>query len=221
MTTFSNLLPRLSMLTTMVLSVVLGSSCTIDPVHDAAVKALGDEEPDIPQGPYHRAGQPCLTCHGGQGPAETRLAVAGTVYLGADDTKKKSAQGANRALVRIKDANGSTKCFVTNCKGNFVVRPEDFPRLTFPLLTSIQKREGTVDQQRTMSSRIGREGSCASCHKPPFDVGNRRQLYDIDSPGLVRLFDKEEDIPDPFASDGPCPPDGEPDGIPVCSEDSR
>jgi hypothetical protein len=202
-------------------AVVLGSSCTIDPVHDAAVKALGDEDPAIPQGKYHRAGQPCLTCHGGQGPADTRLAIAGTVYLGADDAKEKSGQGADKALVRIKDANGATKCFVTNCKGNFIVRPEDFPRLTFPLLTSIQKVSGGVDQQRTMNSRIGREGSCAYCHKPPFNIGNKRQLFDIDSPGLVRLFDTEDQIPAAFTSKDPCPPDGEPDGPIVCPEDGR
>ena len=210
MRTDARLLPSLSTLALMAGALVLGSSCTIDPVHDAAVKALGDEEPDIPQGPYHRAGQPCLTCHGGQGPADTRLAIAGTVYLGADDTQKKSSQGADKTLVRIKDANGSIKCFVTNCKGNFVVRPEDFPRLTFPLLTSIQKVAGGVSKVRIMNSRIGREGSCAYCHKPPFDVGNRRQLYDT-----------EAQIPDSFTSNEPCPPDGEPEGPIVCPEDGR
>jgi hypothetical protein len=217
----SQLLTKVSFLAVMGTAVVLGSSCTIDPVHDAAVKALGDEDPAIPQGKYHRAGQPCLTCHGGQGPADTRLAIAGTVYLGADDAKEKSGQGADKALVRIKDANGATKCFVTNCKGNFIVRPEDFPRLTFPLLTSIQKVSGGVDQQRTMNSRIGREGSCAYCHKPPFNIGNKRQLFDIDSPGLVRLFDTEDQIPAAFTSKDPCPPDGEPDGPIVCPEDGR
>src|SRR5256885_5077120 len=51
-----------------------------DPVHDARVDALGPEIDGVPRGPLHRRGQPCLTCHGGSGPANTELSVAGTVF---------------------------------------------------------------------------------------------------------------------------------------------
>ncbi len=49
------------------------ASCS-DPVHDSEVAALGGET-DIPQGEYHRAGQPCGVCHGQEGPAYARFVV--------------------------------------------------------------------------------------------------------------------------------------------------
>ena len=65
-------------------TLVLGGTCLAaslvwacgDPVHDARVAALGDERPGVPAGPNHRPGQPCLACHGGDGPSDVELAVA-------------------------------------------------------------------------------------------------------------------------------------------------
>jgi hypothetical protein len=55
------------------------SSCA-DPVHDALVASLGPENPAVPQGQYHRAGQPCTACHGPEGPAKTQFSLAGTIF---------------------------------------------------------------------------------------------------------------------------------------------
>ena len=79
-------------------------SCADDPVDDMAVAALGDEVPNIPPGPYHRAGQPCSVCHGGQGPASTVFSMAGTVFnangavVGADNVQICSPTPTGRFL---------------------------------------------------------------------------------------------------------------------------
>ena len=51
-----------------------------DATHDEEVAALGAEDPAVPPGPDHRPGQPCLTCHGGIGPAKQQFSIGGTVY---------------------------------------------------------------------------------------------------------------------------------------------
>ena len=51
-----------------------------DPTHDRAVEVLGGEAPGVPEGPLHRPGQPCVTCHGDSGPASGEFSLAGTVY---------------------------------------------------------------------------------------------------------------------------------------------
>jgi hypothetical protein len=50
-----------------------------DPILDADKAALGPEDPNVPEGPLHRAGQPCAVCHrdGGEDPT---FVFAGTVY---------------------------------------------------------------------------------------------------------------------------------------------
>lgn len=60
------------------------AGCSTDPVHDAEVAALGPEVPGMPKSlyEYHRAGQPCLVCHGGEGPAHTQFSFGGTVFAG-------------------------------------------------------------------------------------------------------------------------------------------
>jgi len=152
-------------------------SCGLDPVHDGAVKALGDEDPNIPQGAYHRAGQPCNVCHDVQGPAENKFALSGTVFWGPN-----LQIGVDQAYVRVVDANRAQKCFVTNCVGNFFVRPEDFPKLTFPILVSVEK----PPNYRAMAGRIGRERACGNCHKQP---------RFFDSPGQIRLVNSESEVP--------------------------
>lgn len=169
--------------------------CSLDPVQNAAIEALGPEDPAIPQGQYHRAGQPCVLCHTRTGPASGKpFAVAGTVFVGPF-----SKRGAVRTWVRVLDAKGTLVCKTTNCAGNFIFRDEDFtpsgqfqdkPGPSFPLLVSIQRAlpGNPVGANRAMSSHIGREGSCAGCHKPP---PNDRTIASFDTPGVVRLFDTE------------------------------
>ena len=62
------------------------AACDTDPVHSSAVDALGPEVAGVPKGPYHRAGQPCVTCHGGEGPASQQFVMAGTVFFGPGNT---------------------------------------------------------------------------------------------------------------------------------------
>src|SRR5262245_45474575 len=81
---------------------LLAGSCALDPVHDSSVKALGGEDPEWPQGPYHRAGQPCAVCHGGQGPAKNTFLLAGTIYY-TPGTKDEPGKPANNVEVRIRD----------------------------------------------------------------------------------------------------------------------
>ncbi len=178
-------------------------SCGLDPVHDGAVKALGDEDPNIPPGPYHRQGQPCNVCHDVQGPADSKFALSGTIFWGPTNNI-----GVDQGFVRIVDANGAKKCFVTNCKGNFFVRPEQVPKLTFPILVSVEKPPA----YRAMTGRIGRERACSNCHKNP---------RFFDSPGQVRMVNSEAEVPaDAKAAAKACPPPGDPPLL-RCPEDQE
>lgn len=168
-----------------------GSSCNLDPVHRASVNNLGDEQADLypPESEFHRPGEPCALCHSKRGPAESIFVLGGTVFGGPTNYFNR----VDKAYVRILDANKTRKCFVTNCNGNFYVREQDFQRLTFPLLVSVERTrnpggpnpedEETVAIRR-MNGHIGREPSCATCHI--------QGLRDFASPGQIRLFDTEE-----------------------------
>jgi hypothetical protein len=131
------------------------TTCGLDPVHDDEVSDLGPEAPGIPQGPLHRAGQPCLACHA-SGTSPT-MSAGGTIYgvLG-DATPLASAN------VTLTAANGATFTAQSNSVGNFYVLASDF-NPAFPV--TVQVTYGTLTA--TMSSIIGRDGSCASCHADP------------------------------------------------------
>lgn len=141
----------------MVSAALLGS-CTGDPVHDNLVNSLGGEINGVPQGQYHRAGQPCGVCHGEQGPAKTIFTMSGTIFYGP--TK---AIGVDDVTVTMVDSlNSSSFTAHTNCVGNFFVTGEEWTP-NFPVIVKIQKGgEGA-----TMVSHIGRETSCSNCHKDP------------------------------------------------------
>lgn len=200
-----------SILGTAVVMTAFFGGCSLDPVLNGNIKALGDEDPNIPRGEYHRQGQPCLLCHSSTGPAsDAPFAVAGTVFVGPYQPR-----GAGKTWVRVRDAAGVQVCKTTNCKGNFIFRDEDFtpngafnskPGPTYPLLVSIQKTlpGNPVGASRSMNSHIGREGSCAGCHKPPPDTQN---VAFFDSPGVVRLYENEADANKAAApADEICPP---------------
>ena len=114
----------------------VGSSCNLDPVHRSAVNALGEEQGDLypEKSQYHRPGEPCALCHSKQGPADTTFVLGGTVFWGPDNYDRR----VPNAYVRVLDANKTQKCFVTNCNGNFYVTPDQFSRLTFPILVSVE-----------------------------------------------------------------------------------
>jgi hypothetical protein len=139
----------------------VAASCT-DPVRDRALDALGDEDPAVPVGPDHRAGQPCLLCHSPGGPASgDPFAVAGTIYA----TNAPRAPGAPGVVVRFVDAaNGSPRSdAVTSASGNFFVSEGDWDKITFPLRVAIFPPGAPA---QPMSTTIDREGSCNFCHRP-------------------------------------------------------
>ncbi len=125
-----------------------------DPTHDDAVTALGKDPNGISDGPTHRAGQPCLVCHGGSGPGSPQFAFAGTVY---------AVQGRQEPLVggtvELTDANGLTFATRTNEVGNFYIYASDFSGAA-PLHVKVTKDDAEAD----MATQIGRDGSCAGCH---------------------------------------------------------
>jgi hypothetical protein len=148
------------------IAALLAPSCQ-DPVHDQQVTALGPENPQVPRGQYHRAGQPCTVCHGPEGPAQTQFSVAGTIfwqpYLQANG-QNQGELGANNATVSLIDDLGSTIEVTTNCVGNFWVTPGAY-NPAFPILVKVFA-EGQKFAQ-PMFTQISRAGSCGQCHSDP------------------------------------------------------
>ena len=127
-----------------------------DPLERAKVAALGPEDPAIPVGPLHRAGQPCAVCHRAGGLASPHTA-SGTVYR---DPLARIAVAD--VAVTLRDASGRTFTTKTNCAGSFYVKDTEFAP-TYPLWVSVQLGEFPWE----MSSPIHREASCAACHVDP------------------------------------------------------
>ena len=160
-------------------SAVMGS-CT-NPVHDAEVNALGPEINGVPQGEYHRAGQPCAVCHSNDGPAKTTFTMAGTIFYGPNTNI-----GVAQTNVVMVDALGTSYTANTNCVGNFYVTPAEW-NPAFPVKVELIGLGNT----RGMVSHIGREASCSNCHKDP--------TY-FDSPGHIHLTSSDTGYTTP-----PCP----------------
>ena len=139
---------------------MLAAIACADPVHDAAVAALGPEDPNVPIGELHRPGQPCLLCH-------DNFSVAGTVY------NEDLMTPYPNATVTLTDANGSSFMATTNMAGNFIVRKSDWVPV-FPIGTYINDAGISVfgvsivgtnpNNPAQMITHIGRDGSCGSCH---------------------------------------------------------
>mgnify|MGYP001041043540 CR=1 FL=1 len=163
------------------LALMPGGGCS-DPVRDAEIEALGGEDPDVPPGETHRPGQPCVHCHTKGGPAsDSPFAVAGTIY----ETPDPDSAPAEGIIVQFVDARGGGPRVlpVTNEAGNFFVRAEDWPDITFPLKVALYDDETKPPIQK-MKSLIGREPSCNYCHIPNLppddltdeDVENNRRF---------------------------------------------
>lgn len=132
------------------------SGCRYDPVIDQKIRKNPPEDPGGPS-PEHRAGQPCVDCHSTYEGAEPALAIGGTVY---SQTAKGYLNGVPGVFVTIQDSAGAIYKSCTNKAGNFYITKADLQGiddLAFPLFVSV----GGVK----MSSLIGRERSCAGCHK--------------------------------------------------------
>jgi hypothetical protein len=169
-----------------VLAAALAWSCG-DPVHNAQVDALGPEAAGVPEGPTHRPGKPCLTCHGGQGPADAEFSVAGTIY----QTAAPDSPPAVGATVRVFDAtqqlDGTPRTFTTNAAGNFYVRKSEWAPF-FPLHDIAVSYPG-IDTPTIMHTNVGRDGSCGSCHFDPKGANTHGHVYVVleaaDLPGAT------------------------------------
>lgn len=138
-----------------------------DASHDLQVAALGGENPNVPPGPMHRPGQPCLVCHGGLGPASAHFSAGGTVF--ATRTGTAPAVGAT---VTIEDSNGSVGTAQTNQVGNFYIEASQWTP-AYP--TAPQVALGNMGA--VMSTHVGRDGSCASCHSDPISPISAGHIY--------------------------------------------
>jgi hypothetical protein len=139
-----------------------------DPVHDQQVQALGGERPGVPPGPLHRPGQPCLVCHGADGPSSHLFVFGGTVYQ-----VQNGSTAASGATVTIEDVNGSAFSATTNKVGNFYITPDQWTP-TFPTTVTVQKG---MDSQMMAPSIISRDGSCANCHQPEAGPTSAGRVY--------------------------------------------
>lgn len=153
------------------------ASCT-DVTHEEAVDALGGETPGGPSA-LHRPGQPCVTCHGELGPAESEFSLAGTVYQ-----LRNAEVPAAGVLVQIQDSAGQTVLLQTNAAGNFWLTPKQW-QPEFPIQTRIRWQHIT----KQMSQPINRAASCADCHVPPKPSRT--------SPGRIYLATNPSDLVKP------------------------
>jgi hypothetical protein len=140
------------------------ASC-VDETHEEDVKVLGPEDPSVPPGPLHRPGQPCVTCHGGSGPASQQFSIGGTVQLAIGQSMP-----AVGAMVSIEDITGAFGTTQTNEVGNFYITVQQW-QPKYPLQPTVSLGNMTPQQ---MLTHIGRDGSCADCHGPtpsPTSIG--------------------------------------------------
>lgn len=138
------------------------TGCRNDPAAQSIIDSLGPEK-GAP-GPEHRPGQPCLACHGSYGPASQQFAVAGTVF--SLDATMKAIVPAKNVRVTIVDSNKSnSRKACTNAAGNFFILADSWTDITYPLSPTA----GGL----AMQSLVGRDGSCASCHRLPDTVPDR------------------------------------------------
>jgi hypothetical protein len=171
-------------------------ACDTDPVHSSAVDALGPEVAGVPKGPFHRAGQPCLTCHGGEGPASQQFAMAGTVFFGPGNASPATFVGVENAQVVLEDDSQAQHTATTNCVGNFYVLPGDWPgHPQFPVIVRVVGQPEQTVLDVPMQSHIGRQGSCAACHQVP----NSENLFE--TPGVIHLSGTDDPN---FAGDPSC-----------------
>lgn len=137
-----------------------------DPLRNESIDALGPERRDVPAGPLHRPGQPCLRCHDDSGNASAMVA-AGTVFRGIDDFTP--AQNVDVMLI---DSVGRVAVAGTNCAGNFFLHRGDFDPV-LPLWTTLRFGERVID----MESPLNKNGDCAACHAEPVSQASAGHVY--------------------------------------------
>ena len=135
----------------LVLAGALVTAC-VDESHELQVQALGGEAQGVSPGPLHRPGQPCLTCHGADGPSSHQFVMAGTVFAVEGERGP-----APNVQVVLEDVTGSFYATTTNEAGNFYVQEGEWSP-TMPVSPQIPKA------RQEMMSYVQRGGSCADCH---------------------------------------------------------
>jgi hypothetical protein len=149
---------RAAVVTVLIVAAVSSIAC-FDPEHSNEVNALGGEAPGVSPGPLHRPGQPCLVCHGGQGPAKVQFSIGGTAFAA-----NASAQPSNGAEIQLEDVTGSSWHVTANTAGNFFVLQSDWSP-TYPLsVPTVTDSSGKANPLHQMITIDNRDGSCAGCH---------------------------------------------------------
>ncbi len=163
-----------------------------NPVVDVRVDQLGDENPNVAPGPYHRPGQPCVLCHSKYEGVSPEISVGGTIF--ATPMKDIPVNGVKVTLI---DAQGDSRTVATNCIGNFYIEKDNWDPL-FPLHAEIEFEvpdSSGLTKRAVMATRINRDGSCAGCHEGTPNQGSPGWVYcALDSAGYS--------FPEPDAS---CP----------------
>ncbi|MFO0588884.1 MAG: hypothetical protein U0441_15145 [Polyangiaceae bacterium] len=132
---------------------ILGASCKYDPVPQEIIDSLGPETGS--PSAQHRPGQPCLVCHSAYGGASPPMAFGGTVYTTDADGNIGPAAGVE---ISVLDWSGVPRKACSNLAGNFFLKKSDWKDPAFPLTVKAGSSK--------MTSLIGRDGSCGTCHKP-------------------------------------------------------
>jgi hypothetical protein len=143
------------------------SSCS-DPFRDARIDELGDEQNGFEPSEIHRVGQPCLACHDGYGPGDPVFSFGGTIF--AEPIGNDPLVLLPNYQVRLIDSEGQIVDIPTNRCGNFFIEKSEFDP-AYPVRAEIfgpaTPGSENIVQLRPMSTRIGRDGSCGSCHINP------------------------------------------------------
>ncbi|MDC0749200.1 hypothetical protein [Polyangium mundeleinium] len=164
---------------------------------DERIAALGEEDPNVPVGEFHRPGQPCVLCHGEYLRENPVMSVGGTIYAYPTQTPEQKPLPVKGVKVKLTDSFGEQYEVGTNCAGNFFIETDKWDP-AFPLRAEIEYPvPGALESTKrvVMSTRISRDGSCAGCH-----VGNPNQ----GSPGWVTCAAAETNPPFP-PQDPACP----------------
>lgn len=144
----------------------------LDPVHAQAVAALGPETFGLGKGPTHRPGQPCLTCHGGQGPGSPDLSVGGTVYK-----TQPATEWLEGAIVTLTDAEGTIRQLTTNRTGNCLIGKNEWAPV-YPMRVTVSFAGVSID----MVTHVGGSGSCTDCHTDPAGPASAGHVYLVANP---------------------------------------
>lgn len=161
-------------------SIGVFSGCGVDPVPQAIIDELPAEQ-GTPSA-QHRPGQPCLQCHSAYGEAQPALVIGGTVFK--EDPMTGALLPAPHVRVEVYDSAGDFRVACSNAAGNFYIAKDNWDDITFPL-KSFVGNDHSGKATRRMRSIIGREGSCANCHKLTGKA--------VDSPGVIIVDEGEED----------------------------